>query len=194
MSNSNAKGINRLFLDAVRAAAAEDQDPEAPVTLSDERLSQALRGERPLNDDERRQVLVSAQLQERVAVLSGIMRIEARDFAADLDWPDEELTLLAAADDGHQVRPIHFEKPLYSVDLIPIDAAGRVWRINIQLDRAVVQDLLGSQARAFKLVDTDGLTWLRGMPNEAGELVGFWQRDEDLLQRLERVRLSLKPA
>jgi len=122
------------------------------------------------------------------------MRIEARDFAADLDWPDEELTLLAAADDGHQVRPIHFEKPLYSVDLIPIDAAGRVWRINIQLDRSVVQDLLGSQARAFKLVDTDGLTWLRGMPNEAGELVGFWQRDEDLLQRLERVRLSLKPA
>jgi len=205
MSNSNVKGMKRLFLDAVHSAAIEDTDEldRKDPLIDDERLRQAIRGENPLSPEEQRLVVLSIETQERIAILNRIEQIKAQDLVAEQEdtqsywagrgWDDTELILLAAADAERTVKPIHIEKPLYSVDLLPIDADGRVWRINLRIAQQEIDDLLEHTPRGVRLIDNEGEIWAEGPLSETGELVGFWERDDDLLARLHRCSLKLKP-
>jgi hypothetical protein len=86
-------------------------------------------------------------------------------------------------------KPLHFSKEMYTMDLIPIDAQGKQWRINLK----VSEDLAAMAPAGLKLVDSEGMVWVEGHPDESLELVGFRQRDEDLWERIHRVKLQLIP-
>lgn len=57
----------------------------------------------------------------------------------------------------------------------------------------IAPPLIVATPGGFQLVDSEGLVWLAGHPDAYGELLGFWQRDESLWQRVHRVRLELVP-
>jgi hypothetical protein len=103
------------------------------------------------------------------------------------------MRLLAAADGDRRIRPVRLEKPFCTIDLIPIDAEGRVWRINIRISPEVSDDLVRHTPAGVELVDSDGEVWVSGKPNDSGVLVGFWRRDQDLWERLQRVSLAVRP-
>lgn len=204
MSDSNTKGIQQLFRDAERTAEEAEAMPRREPTIGDERLLEHIRGDRPLDARQRRQVVCSVDLRERMAILEHSERIRADDRVAERrasvrevwaqrGWSGKRMRLLAAADTAREVRPLPLEVNLGSVDMIPIDAEGRVWRINVQIARNKVETVLAETPGDIRLVDSEGLVWVEGRPNQKGELVGFWERDEDLLERVARVSFELEP-
>jgi len=177
----------RLIQDVLDAIAVADPD-ETP-RLDDECLGAVLRGRAPLTPPQRRLLARSAVTRDRLAWLRH--RERARSLAA---WQaqglgPQPLQLLAAADETPAVGPLHLVGEHYSVALIPADLDGRAWRITV----AVAPALIITTPGGFQLVDSEGLVWLAGHPDAYGELVGFWQRDEPLWQRVHRVRLELVP-
>lgn len=215
MNQPSPRGIRQLFLDATRAAAAEDEvdnRARAPL-LDDERLLQALRGEKALTAAEQRLLILSLETRERFVILQRVEQIRAEDADDDegaddaaealrsvsqaywdaCGWNDGPITLLAAADDKPRVEPIRVKKKLYSVDLIPIDIDGREWRINIQIARQELEAFRENTSERVQLVDDEGKVWAEGTPNQQGELVAFLEDDEGLMQRLLRCPPTLKP-
>jgi len=176
----------RLTQDVLHAIAAAD--PDDPARLTDDRLLDAVRG-RPLTEQERRLLARSAATRDRLGWLRH--RERARSLAA---WQaqafgPQPLQLLAAADETPAVSPVRLVGEYYSVTLIPTDLEGRAWRITVQ----IAPPLIVATPGGFQLVDSEGLVWLAGHPDAYGELLGFWQRDESLWQRVHRVRLELVP-
>lgn len=194
MNTSKTQGMRRLFLDAMAAAGAEDASPRNEPTIDDERLLLAIRHERPLNDVEKRQLLLSVDLQERIAILKRAERIKAEDYWTEQGWLDYPIGLAAAADADRDIAPIHIEIPLSTIDLIPIDVDGKVWKINIRIATSIATNLLAHTPLGIQLVDSEGLVWVKGIPDSQGVLVGFWERDEHLLDRLAQTSLRLLPV
>ncbi|WP_295389544.1 hypothetical protein [uncultured Thiodictyon sp.] len=180
-------GLARLTKDVLDAIAATD--PQDTQRLADERLQALIDGREPLTLPERRLLARSAVTRDRLGWLRHLAR--ARSLAA---WQaqalgPQPLQLLAAADETPSVAPVRLVGEHYSVALIPADLQGRAWRIAVQ----IASPLIAATPGGFQLVDSEGLVWLAGYPDAAGELVGFWQREEPLWERVHRVSLELVP-
>jgi hypothetical protein len=183
MSNRQGR-LTRDVLDAIAAADLDDTQG-----LPDERLRALIFGRQPLTPPERRLLARSAVTRDRLAWLRHLER--ARSLAA---WQEQALVprplqLLAAADEAPVVAPVHLRGDHYGVDLTPVDLDGHVWHIALRIS----PELIAATPGGFQLSDSEGLVWLAGHPDAGGELTGYWNRDESLWQRLQRVRLELSP-
>ena len=215
MITRQALGLDRLLLDAVRAAqAAEAQASEAapPVqprdtaeqdsatTIDDDRLRAAIRHEVPLTREEQRRVLFSAELQHRIKQLRRFERMRAEDTAAtaeaagDRHWSLEPTCRVAAAEPGRAVEPVRLQPKGFTIDLIPIDADGKVWQLELLVHADVLEELRQLMPTGMRLVDSEGETWLSGRPDDDGRIQGYWEREDDLALRLERVSVAVAPA
>ncbi|WP_295451392.1 hypothetical protein [uncultured Thiodictyon sp.] len=181
------QGQARLTQDVLNAIAATD--PEDTQRLADERLRAVIDGRQPLTPPERRLLARSAATRDRLAWLRHLTRAQALAAWQAQALGPQPLQLLAAADETPAVAPVQLVGEHYSVALIPVDLEGLTWRIAVQ----IAPPLIAATPGGFQLLDSEGLVWLAGHPDAAGELVGFWQREEPLWQRVHRVRLELVP-
>ncbi len=181
------RGQARLIQDVLNAMAAAD--PEDRPRLADLRLRALIHGRQPLTTEERRLLARSAATRDRLAWLRHLERARALAAWQAQAMVPEPLQLLAAADEQSRPAPVRLAGEHYSVQLIPTDLDGRAWRISVAIAPALILATPGG----FELVDSEGLTWLAGHPDAYGELVGFWQREEPLWERVHRVRLQLVP-
>jgi hypothetical protein len=169
------------------SAQGDDLDP----ILDDDRLIAAIRGQSPLTPDEYRRFLASAPTQDRWHVLADTERAMAYHRWRKLGFDPRPVRASAAADAERRVQIVHIDKTqvMYSVDFIPMDPAGRRWRINVEVPEAIAK----AATTGLRLIDSEGLVWVEGTPDQRAILVGFWERDDDLLSRLNRVTLQLEP-
>lgn len=181
------KGHERLIQDVLNAIAVAH--PEDTQRLADERLRALIFGRQPLTASERRLLAVSAATRDRLAWLRHLERARALAAWQAQTLGPEPLKLMAAADAHPNPAPVRLTGEHYSVQLIPADLEGRAWRISVQVDPALIVATPGG----FRLADSEGLVWLAGHPDAYGELLGFWQREESLWERVHRVRLELVP-
>ena len=188
---NNGSGLGRLFQDAVRAAASEI--PEHEPLFDDDRILDAVRGVRPLTNKERNRLLFSAETQERFAKIRHQERKRITAFWEKILYETSDMRLLAAADGDDQVRAVRLEKKLCTIDLTPIDARGKEWQIAVTIAPEVIAELLQNSPRGIKVVDSEGEVWIQGLPDENGALSGYWQRDDNLRERLKRVSVGLRP-
>lgn len=188
MSDIDPRGVDWLLRELLWEASNES-GADQPV-LSDARLMAAIRGEQPLSSDEYNQIVNSAATQEHYALL--LQQEQARVYQALIDKGLEPapIVLLAAADEAREVRPLRIEMNGYAIELTPIDAAGSVWHIRLEVSRELAEIC----TTGLTLGDDQGLIWLSGRPDEQGRLEGYWEREDDLLERLSGVKLTLKPA
>lgn len=180
-------GLEQLLRE-VRKQASIDAPHTGPL-LSDERLLAALHGKRPLTPAEHRLLLDSADTREQYTLLAQMERARALQAWRERGISGTIPLRLAAADETAKPTPLHYPKEMYTLDLIPIDAQGKEWRINLR----VTEEFAKFSKSGVQLVDSEGLVWLEGHPDESGELVGFWARDESLWERIHRVELQLLP-
>jgi hypothetical protein len=182
-------GYRRLLRDLL--LELDSARPDDAPRLSDARLLDALHARAPLDADERRALAGSAATRERLAFLAAAARAAALlAWQEQLERPPAPLRLMAAAALEPAIAPLRIEGNQFAIDLTPTDRDGREWRISVELSA----ELQALTPAGFRLVDSEGEEWLRGHPDEHGELVGYWRRDESLWQRVHRVALSLEPA
>lgn len=180
-------GQARLIQDVLNAMA--EADPEDSQRLADERLRALIFGRQPLTAQERRLLACSPATRDRLAWLRHLERGRALAVWQAQTLGPEPLQLMAAADEHPSLAPVRLAGEHYSIQLIPADLDGRAWRISVQVDPALIVATPGG----FQLADSEGLVWLAGYPDAYGEMVGFWQREESLWERVHRVRLELVP-
>ena len=152
------------------------------------RLREAINGRRPLNADERGQLLRSPRARARFVRVATELRAETRaHWRRSGIIPD--LVYQAAAD--NEIRPVKVEdNPDFGVSLYPLDPQGRSWTVSLRLSPRVMDGLPGQ----VRLLDSDGGLWLQGRPDDDGEISADWPLPGSPLERLRRFSLSIEPV
>lgn len=174
---------------ALLAELAREMPPEEapPRRFSDAALLDLVLGRAELSQRRRLALMLSPADRQRLAELRQLERARVLQRWRAARRPTPTLSLRAAADD--RVRPLDMAGEGFSLRLIPFDLEGRLWKIALR----IAPELVADTPVGFRLEDSEGLVWVRGHADAAGQLVGFWERDEALLERLQRVELRLLP-
>lgn len=190
MNTERKQALKRLLLASVRAGGADA--PAKGPSIADDRLRAAVRNEGELTIREQRRLLLSPDLQMRVQALRYLERMKTEDAWAEEGWAEHAMSLAAAADAERVVEPLRLTGPHFSADLYPIGADGRVWRIELRVEPAILQRFLALSTTGVRLVDSEDRNWVRGRPNDQGVVIDFWQRDEDLQSLVHRVSFRVR--
>lgn len=190
MNTERKQALKRLLLASVRVGGADA--PAKGPSIADDRLRAAVRNQGELTIREQRRLLLSPDLQMRAQALRYLERMKTEDAWAEEGWAEQAMSLASAADAERVVKPLRLTGPHFSADLYPIDAEGRVWRIELRVDPAILQRLLALSTTGIRLVDSEDRNYARGRPNDQGVVVDFWQRDEDLQSLMQRVSFRVR--
>lgn len=187
-SSSELRGLLGEILRIQPELPEAPREPFRDTPDDRQRLRAAITGRRPLNADERDQLLRSPRARARFAAVAAALRAETRAH-----WQQTgispELAYQAAADG--EVRPVNVDdNPDFGVSLYPLDPQGRRWTVSLRLSQRVM-DGLPAQVR---LVDSDGGLWLQGRPGDDGEVSADWPLPDSPLERLRRFKLSIEPV
>ena len=83
----------------------------------------------------------------------------------------------------------------YRVILYRQDNPDTPWLVLVQLEKIYQDILLGFPHTPLRLFDSGGLEWLRGKPNNYGEISATWtDANMDLAQRASQYSLHLEPV
>lgn len=176
--------FNRLIND-ILWQPPESADEESPI--DDDRLLDVLQGEGAFTDEEERTMMTSPAARQRFSELYAMERYYVAKRMREEAQVRPIHVQLAVADDG-MAQPLHLDGKGYKVHLYPLGPEGDAWKMVVDV-KAVPQ---GLSHLGFRL-EADDEVWLRGKPNQEGELVAFFTAEDRLKERISGRQLMLQP-
>lgn len=185
--------MNRNQLIRVLAWTLEGQRDDLPPTtkerqLSKTRMREALSGRHPFDRGETAALLHSPGARDRLRFM-----IEARRAEQLFEWKQlgisTRLERRAAASERTEAVTVRNED--FSLTVLPLDDEARTWLLHLAIAPQHAAELVG---RPLCVTDESGAIWLKGIPDNDGELSGSWTLDGSPPERLAKSHLIISPA
>lgn len=156
--------------------------------LSIDRITEALVGERPLEAAEQKAMLYSPAARGRLRFLVEAKRADRLFRWRELDV-ETSLELRAAA--GGPVEPVSIANTDFTLTALPLDEQGNEWLLHLKISCRLVDEL---QQSPLIVRDEQGETWLKGVPDDDGELSAPWTLAGSPVERFASQRLIIEPG
>lgn len=188
-----AEGMKIVNVNGMAKLLSELLDPQLETgqygVITEKRLREALTLGPPLDEREQSLLLLSPVVREDYRRIRQEIRSELSK-KLEMNNVAMEIMPLAAASTGDKVV---MKGKGFTVTLYRQEGLGVPWIILVQLGDAYMQTL--NPMSILRLMDSGGLEWLRGRPDECGEITATWNDDQtDLIARSRRFSLRLEPA
>ena len=181
----NINGMARLLSELLDSQLESGQYG----VITEKRLREALTTGPPLNEQEQSLLLLSPVVREDFRRIRQEIRTKLSK-KLEMNNVETEIMPLAAASNEDKVvmKGKGFTVTLYRQEGLEVP-----WIILVQLGDAYMRAL--NPMSILRLIDSGGLEWLRGRPDECGEITATWNDDQtDLIARSRRFSLRLEPA
>jgi hypothetical protein len=153
-----------------------------------DRIKEALEGRRPFDAEEQKAMLHSPAARGRLRFLAEAKRAERlfrwRELAVD-----DSLELQAAA--GGPLEPVSITNTDFTLTALPLDDQGNEWLLHLKISPRLVSAL---QDGPLVVRDEQGETWMRGVPDDDGELSVPWTGGGSPIERFASQRLIIEPV
>lgn len=178
--------MNQLEL-AVLSAVLEHQTGEDIVgIITEERLHEALTTGPEFSAEERRLLWFSPDVRETYFTVRESLDREMRDDLVVNGYGHEQrLRTASSSTDVEFIEGQGYRLSIFR-DLIGDQTE---WTLSLQLEETFRSRLFARTVVRF--YDSGGVTWVKGIPDEMGQIGAVWEHEESPMERASKYGLSL---